>query len=232
MTKWMRLATLGVAATLIPAVLSGCSASSCSSSDKNSLSIVGFSVHKTANEPVIAAFQKTPAGKDISFTTSYGASGDQSRAVASGLHADEVHLSVRRASPVSPQGRVHVGQVVLGANGLLSPSVGQPQGADLVTYPVPAAHRVYVRYQISGAVQRAGPDGRALARVTSLDVETGARLHETTDGGQRAGAVAGLLVVGAGSGRRTVRVRRPRQLERAAGSPGRADRVMAQLDLS
>lgn len=104
MTKWMRLATLGVAATLIPAVLSGCSASSCSSSDKNSLSIVGFSVLKTANEPVIAAFQKTPAGKDISFTASYGASGDQSRAVASGLHADEVHLSVRRASPVSPQG--------------------------------------------------------------------------------------------------------------------------------
>lgn len=94
MTKRMRLATIAVAATLIPAVLGGCAASSGSSSDKNSLSIVGFSVLKTANEPVIAAFQKTSAGKDLSFTTSYGASGDQSRAVAGGLHADEVHLSL------------------------------------------------------------------------------------------------------------------------------------------
>jgi len=94
MTKRMRLAALGVAATLVPAVLSGCAASSGSSSDKNSLSVVGFSVLKTANEPVIAAFQKTSAGKDIKFTTSYGASGDQSRAVAGGLHADEVHLSL------------------------------------------------------------------------------------------------------------------------------------------
>ena len=41
-----------------------------------------------------AAFQKTDAGKDVSFTTSYGASGDQSRAVVGGLHADEVHLSL------------------------------------------------------------------------------------------------------------------------------------------
>ena len=50
---------------------------------------------KTANEPVISAFQKTGAGKGVSFTTSYGASGDQSRAVAGGLHADEVHLSLQ-----------------------------------------------------------------------------------------------------------------------------------------
>jgi sulfate/thiosulfate transport system substrate-binding protein len=94
MPQRMRLATLAIAATLVPAVLTGCAASSGSSSDKNSLSIVGFSVLKTANEPVIAAFQKTDAGKDVSFTTSYGASGDQSRAVAGGLHADEVHLSL------------------------------------------------------------------------------------------------------------------------------------------
>jgi sulfate transport system substrate-binding protein len=94
MSQRMRLATLAVAATLVPAVLTGCAASSGSSSDKNSLSVVGFSVLKTANEPVIAAFQKTDAGKDVTFTTSYGASGDQSRAVAGGLHADEVHLSL------------------------------------------------------------------------------------------------------------------------------------------
>jgi sulfate/thiosulfate-binding protein len=94
MTKRIRLVAIVAAATTVPAILSGCAASSKGSSDKNSISVVGFSVLKTANEPVIADFQKTSAGKDISFTTSYGASGDQSRAVAGGLHADEVHLSL------------------------------------------------------------------------------------------------------------------------------------------
>jgi sulfate transport system substrate-binding protein len=89
-----RLIALTAAALAVPAILSGCAASSGSSGDDNKLSIVGFSVLKTANEPVISAFQKTDAGKDVSFTTSYGASGDQSRAVAGGLHADEVHLSL------------------------------------------------------------------------------------------------------------------------------------------
>ena len=93
MTKRIRLVALAVAATTIPAVLAGCAASG-SSSSKDSVSVVGFSVLKTANEPVIADFQKTAAGKDVTFTTSYGASGDQSRAVIGGLHADEVHLSL------------------------------------------------------------------------------------------------------------------------------------------
>ncbi|HEX4687048.1 MAG TPA: sulfate ABC transporter substrate-binding protein [Nocardioides sp.] len=89
-----RLIALTAAALAVPAILSGCAASSGSSGSDDKLSIVGFSVLKTANEPVISAFQKTDAGKDITFTTSYGASGDQSRAVAGGLHADEVHLSL------------------------------------------------------------------------------------------------------------------------------------------
>jgi sulfate/thiosulfate transport system substrate-binding protein len=94
MTKRIRLAALAATALVAGAALSGCAASSGATPDKNQLSVVGFSVLKTANEPVIAAFQKTAAGKGISFTTSYGASGDQSRAVAAGLHADEVHLSL------------------------------------------------------------------------------------------------------------------------------------------
>ena len=94
MSKRIRLAALVVAATTIPAVLSGCAASSGSSSDSDSVSVVGFSVLKTVNESVISDFQKTDEGKDIKFTTSYGASGDQSRAVAGGLPADEVHLSL------------------------------------------------------------------------------------------------------------------------------------------
>ncbi|WP_151083556.1 sulfate ABC transporter substrate-binding protein [Nocardioides cynanchi] len=93
MTKRIRLATIVAAATIVPALLSGCGSSSgSSSSDK--VSVVGFSVLKTANEPVIADFKKTAAGKGVSFTTSYGASGDQSRAVIGGLPTDEVHLSL------------------------------------------------------------------------------------------------------------------------------------------
>src|SRR3954454_25371845 len=94
MTQRTRFIALTASALAVPAILSGCAASSGSSSDKDQLSIVGFSVLKNANETVISAFQKTDAGKNVSFTTSYGASGDQSRAVAGGLHADEVHLSL------------------------------------------------------------------------------------------------------------------------------------------
>jgi sulfate transport system substrate-binding protein len=94
MSQRNRRIALAAAALAVPAVLSGCAASSGSSADKDSLSIVGFSVLKNANVPVISAFQKTSAGKGVTFTTSYGASGDQSRAVAGGLHADEVHLSL------------------------------------------------------------------------------------------------------------------------------------------
>ena len=82
MTQRNRFLALAAAALAVPAILSGCAASSGASSDSDKLSVVGFSVLKTANEPVISAFQKTGAGKGVSFTTSYGASGDQSRAVA------------------------------------------------------------------------------------------------------------------------------------------------------
>jgi sulfate transport system substrate-binding protein len=39
-------------------------------------------------------FQKTPAGKDVDFTQSYGSSGEQTRAVKAGLEADIVALSL------------------------------------------------------------------------------------------------------------------------------------------
>ena len=39
-------------------------------------------------------FEDTDAGKDVDFKESYGASGDQSRAVVAGAKADEVHLSL------------------------------------------------------------------------------------------------------------------------------------------
>jgi sulfate transport system substrate-binding protein len=94
MTRRIRLAGLVAAAVAVPAALSGCAASNGATADQDQLSVVGFSVLKSANEPIISAFQKTDAGKGVRFTTSYGASGDQARAVIGGLHADEVHLSL------------------------------------------------------------------------------------------------------------------------------------------
>jgi sulfate/thiosulfate transport system substrate-binding protein len=58
------------------------------------LSLVAYSTPQEAYEAIIPAFQKTPAGKGVSFDQSYGASGDQSRAVQNGLSADIVALSL------------------------------------------------------------------------------------------------------------------------------------------
>ncbi len=58
------------------------------------LSLVAYSTPREAYAKIIPAFQKTAAGKDVSFTQSYGASGDQARAVQAGLKADIVALSL------------------------------------------------------------------------------------------------------------------------------------------
>ena len=57
------------------------------------LSLVGYAVPREALGAVIKAWQQTPDGKHVTFTQSYGASGDQARAVAAGLEADIVQLS-------------------------------------------------------------------------------------------------------------------------------------------
>lgn len=62
--------------------------------DGAKLSLVGYSVAREEYTEIVPAFQKTAAGKDVSFSQSYGASGDQARAIANGLPADLVHLSI------------------------------------------------------------------------------------------------------------------------------------------
>src|SRR3954452_14431515 len=68
--------------------------SSGGSSGGAKLSVVGYStpesVYAEALEP---AFEKTADGKGVSFSNSFGASGDQSRAVAAGQPASVVHFS-------------------------------------------------------------------------------------------------------------------------------------------
>jgi sulfate/thiosulfate transport system substrate-binding protein len=63
-------------------------------SAKTTLSLVAYSTPKDAYGKIIPAFQTTSAGKDVSFNQSYGASGDQARAVGAGLSADLVALSL------------------------------------------------------------------------------------------------------------------------------------------
>ena len=58
------------------------------------LSLVAYSTPREAYGQLIPAFQKTAAGNGVSFSQSYGASGEQSRAVASGLDADIVAFSL------------------------------------------------------------------------------------------------------------------------------------------
>jgi sulfate/thiosulfate transport system substrate-binding protein len=58
------------------------------------LNLVAYSTPRDAYSSLIPLFQKTPDGDGVSFTQSYGASGDQTRAIIAGLKADVVELSL------------------------------------------------------------------------------------------------------------------------------------------
>jgi sulfate transport system substrate-binding protein len=93
-----------VAAQLVAVgVIAGCggsadtstSAASGSASGKASsqLALVAYSTPKKAYDKLTAAFEATPSGSGIGFRQSFGPSGSQSRAVASGQPADVVAFS-------------------------------------------------------------------------------------------------------------------------------------------
>lgn len=86
-----RLGTAILGAGLTAGLLTACGGAA--STDE--LSIVGFAVPAEGNAAVQAAFAETPEGEGTTWVTSYGASGDQSRAVANGQQADVVHFSVQ-----------------------------------------------------------------------------------------------------------------------------------------
>jgi sulfate/thiosulfate-binding protein len=64
------------------------------SSGSTKLTLVAYSTPQEAYEELIPAFQKTAAGKGVSFDESYASSGEQSRAVEAGLPADVVEFSL------------------------------------------------------------------------------------------------------------------------------------------
>jgi sulfate transport system substrate-binding protein len=102
-----RSVTVGLPAALITLlfaiVVAGCGGSDStatgsdtgsSSSSGGKLDVVGYSTPESVYaETLEPAFEKTSQGKGVSFSNSFGASGDQSRAVVAGQPASIVHFS-------------------------------------------------------------------------------------------------------------------------------------------
>lgn len=65
-----------------------------SAQDNVTLTLVAYSTPREAYEEIIPLFQATEAGAGVTIDTSFAASGEQSRAVESGLPADVVALSL------------------------------------------------------------------------------------------------------------------------------------------
>jgi sulfate/thiosulfate-binding protein len=91
------LAALAVVAILL--VASGCGGTSTDASSGGDgsggkLTLVAYSTPEEAYKELIPAFNKTSDGKGVSFSQSYAASGEQSRAVEGGLPADVVEFSL------------------------------------------------------------------------------------------------------------------------------------------
>src|SRR4051812_31047294 len=94
-----RLMFAALAAVLAMAV-AACGGASDSSSGSSTakgskqLSLVAYSTPQVVYDQIEPAFQKTGAGEGVGFKSSFGASGEQSRAVESGLKADVVSFSL------------------------------------------------------------------------------------------------------------------------------------------
>ena len=90
MLKNLKTTLLSIFTIAAAVVVAGCGSSSDSA---NRLALVAYSTPQEAYSKLIPAFQATTEGKGVTFSQSYGASGDQSRAVANGLKADVVEFS-------------------------------------------------------------------------------------------------------------------------------------------
>ena len=75
-------------------ILSGCGGGSGGEASGGSLTLVAYSTPREAYEQITSAFGETEEGQGVSFETSFGSSGEQSRAVEGGLPADVVALSL------------------------------------------------------------------------------------------------------------------------------------------
>ncbi len=129
-----------VAAIAVPAAaLAGCggssdtttstgataaSANASAGGSSTQLALVAYSTPKKAYDALTSAFQQTAQGKGVSFSQSFGASGAQSRAVASGQPADVVAFSTTPdITRLVKAGMVSKGWDANAAKGIVSDSV-------------------------------------------------------------------------------------------------------------
>jgi sulfate transport system substrate-binding protein len=89
-----RLLGVVLAVPLLAATVTGCVSTAGAGNGTVQLSLVAYSTPQAAYDQIIEAFRATPQGKGVTFRKSFGASGDQSRAVVSGLAADVVAFSL------------------------------------------------------------------------------------------------------------------------------------------
>ena len=95
--RWPAGAALAVTASMLAACGGGSSDIAGGDGQSNAdttLTLVAYAVPEPGWSKIIPAFAATPEGKGVAVTTSYGASGDQSRAVVDGKPADIVNFSV------------------------------------------------------------------------------------------------------------------------------------------
>ena len=83
---------LAIVAVVACAVAASCTAAFARSSGTN-LNLVAYSTPAPVMAQLIGAYQRTPAGKGVSFSQSYGSSGSQARAIVAGKPADIAFLS-------------------------------------------------------------------------------------------------------------------------------------------
>jgi sulfate/thiosulfate transport system substrate-binding protein len=86
--------SLALAATLTALVVSSSATAATGRTSDTTLSIVGYSIPTAVFPKLTAAYQATPQGAGIKFTSSFAASEVQSKAVAAGLPADVLNLSI------------------------------------------------------------------------------------------------------------------------------------------
>jgi sulfate transport system substrate-binding protein len=110
--RWRTAAAIAATATVLAACGGGASdvAGGDNVEAETTLTLVAYAVPEPGWSKIIPAFADTPEGKGVAVTTSYGASGDQSRAVVDGKPADIVNFSVEpdvsrlvKAGKVSPE---------------------------------------------------------------------------------------------------------------------------------
>jgi hypothetical protein len=132
------------------------------------------------------------------------------------------------------RGSVSASHFSLAADGTPYPAAWVDEGhSSTHTFRFPTASEVFLRYRLAGTVRLGGPDGRALARITSLAVTTDSAMTRTTL------TVTGVRVLALACSAPTATALPQPCGQESDGSwhvtldrIGSRERVMAQLDLS